>query len=79
MSFEELMRNRDAATYAEFVLPSIGRSGRVLDVGCGPGSITVGLAALGTSPRAHVAALRKVLLILQSADGPELLFACHSR
>ena len=44
VSFEDLMRNRSAAEYADFVLPSIGSRDRVLDVGCGPGSITVGLA-----------------------------------
>jgi SAM-dependent methyltransferase len=45
LSFEDLMRSRSAADYADFVLPSIGRADRVLDVGCGPGSITLGLAA----------------------------------
>ena len=44
MSFEDLLRNRSAAEYADFVLPSIGSADRVLDVGCGPGSITIGLA-----------------------------------
>ena len=44
MSFEDLMRNRSAAEFADFVLPTIGRRDRVIDVGCGPGSITVGLA-----------------------------------
>lgn len=44
MSFEDLLRNRSATEYAEFVLPSIGSRDRVIDVGCGPGSITVGLA-----------------------------------
>jgi SAM-dependent methyltransferase len=44
VSFEDLLRNRSAAEYADFVLPSIGSRDRVLDVGCGPGSITVGLA-----------------------------------
>ena len=44
MNFEDLMRNRSAAEYADFVLPSIGSRDRVIDVGCGPGSITVGLA-----------------------------------
>ena len=44
MDFEELLRNRSATEYADFVLPSIGARDRVLDVGCGPGSITVGLA-----------------------------------
>ena len=44
MSFEDLLRNRSATEYADFVLPSIDSGDRVLDVGCGPGSITVGLA-----------------------------------
>jgi SAM-dependent methyltransferase len=39
------MRTRSAAEYADFVLPLIGDRDRVLDVGCGPGSITLGLAA----------------------------------
>jgi ubiquinone/menaquinone biosynthesis C-methylase UbiE len=44
VTFEDLMRSRSASEYADFVLPSIGGADRVLDVGCGPGSITVGLA-----------------------------------
>jgi ubiquinone/menaquinone biosynthesis C-methylase UbiE len=44
MSFEDLLRNRSAAEYADFVLPAIGSDDRVLDIGCGPGSITIGLA-----------------------------------
>jgi 2-polyprenyl-3-methyl-5-hydroxy-6-metoxy-1,4-benzoquinol methylase len=44
VSFEDLLRNRSATEYADFVLPSIASRDRVLDVGCGPGSITVGLA-----------------------------------
>ena len=50
MTFEDLMRNRSAAEYADFVLPSIGKRDRVLDVGCGPGSITIGFAQVA----AHV-------------------------
>ena len=46
MSLEGLMRTRSAAAYADFVLPLIGDRDRVLDVGCGPGSITLGLAAV---------------------------------
>ena len=42
----ELMRTRSAAEYADFVLPRIGPDDRVLDVGCGPGSITLGLAEI---------------------------------
>jgi SAM-dependent methyltransferase len=44
VTFEDLMRNRSATEYADFVLPWIGSQDRVLDVGCGPGSITLGLA-----------------------------------
>lgn len=44
VNFEDLMRTRSSAEYADFVLPSIGREDRVVDVGCGPGSITVGIA-----------------------------------
>src|SRR5919202_1984497 len=38
------MRQRTAAADAAFFLPHLRRGARVLDVGCGPGSITVGLA-----------------------------------
>jgi SAM-dependent methyltransferase len=44
LSFEDLMRNRSATEFADFVLPSIDSRDRVIDVGCGAGSITVGLA-----------------------------------
>ncbi len=44
MSFKALIRDRGAAEYADFVLPLMGPGDRVLDVGCGPGSITIGLA-----------------------------------
>jgi SAM-dependent methyltransferase len=44
VGFEDLMRDRSAAEYADFVLPAIGERDHVLDVGCGPGSITVGIA-----------------------------------
>jgi SAM-dependent methyltransferase len=44
VGFEDLMRDRSAGQYADFVLPEIGTSAQVLDVGCGPGSITLGIA-----------------------------------
>jgi SAM-dependent methyltransferase len=46
LNFEDLMRNRSATEFADFVLPSIGSRDQVIDVGCGPGSITVGLAQI---------------------------------
>ena len=49
MSFESLMETRSAREYADFVLPAIRPGDRVLDVGCGPGSISVGMAAVGAS------------------------------
>jgi SAM-dependent methyltransferase len=50
MGFDDLMRSRSAAEYADFVLPKIGGGDRVIDIGCGPGSITIGLAQVA----AHV-------------------------
>jgi ubiquinone/menaquinone biosynthesis C-methylase UbiE len=47
VSFEELLRTRSAAAYADFALPSIVPGARVLDIGCGPGSVTVGFASAG--------------------------------
>jgi SAM-dependent methyltransferase len=44
VGFEDLLRDRSAAQYADFVLPKLDRRSRVLDVGCGPGSITLGIA-----------------------------------
>jgi len=44
-AFEQLMKSRSAAVYADFLLPHLADGLRVLDVGCGPGSITLGLAA----------------------------------
>lgn len=38
------MQSRSAAVYADFLLPHLADGFRVLDVGCGPGSITIGLA-----------------------------------
>lgn len=39
------MESRSAAVYADFLLPHLADGFRVLDIGCGPGSITLGLAA----------------------------------
>jgi ubiquinone/menaquinone biosynthesis C-methylase UbiE len=44
MAFEELLKSRNAAEYADFLVPYLGRDDRVLDVGCGQGTITLGLA-----------------------------------
>jgi len=45
MTFEEFMATRNAYEYADFLLPHLAGDARVLDVGCGTGTITVGLAA----------------------------------
>lgn len=45
MSFEELLTSRSAAMYADFLVPHLTRDSKVLDVGCGSGSITIGLAS----------------------------------
>jgi SAM-dependent methyltransferase len=44
MSFQELLVTRSAATYADFLEPCLTWDDVVLDIGCGAGSITVGLA-----------------------------------
>lgn len=41
----EIMAARKASVEAAFLLPYLRRGMRLLDVGCGPGTITVGLAA----------------------------------
>lgn len=38
------MQRRSAETHAAFVLPLLQSDFRILEVGCGPGSITIGLA-----------------------------------
>jgi SAM-dependent methyltransferase len=43
---------RTAENSAAFLLPHVAQDARVLDVGCGPGTITAGLA--GRVPRGHV-------------------------
>ena len=44
MSFVEAMKGRSAERYADFFLPHLRPDDRVLDCGCGMGTITVGLA-----------------------------------
>jgi ubiquinone/menaquinone biosynthesis C-methylase UbiE len=44
-SFEASLGARSAADYADFLLPHLTPSSHVLDVGCGEGTITLGLAA----------------------------------
>jgi len=43
MSFRDDLTNRPAAVYADFLLPHLRKTARVLDCGCGSGSIAVGL------------------------------------
>jgi SAM-dependent methyltransferase len=44
MTFEEQLATRSAAVYADFLLPHLRSDMSLLDVGCGSGSITLGLA-----------------------------------
>jgi len=43
-AFEAALETRSAADYADFLLPHLERGFRLLDVGCGQGTITLGLA-----------------------------------
>jgi SAM-dependent methyltransferase len=43
-AFEAALKSRSAADYADFLLPHLGDDFDVLDVGCGEGTITLGLA-----------------------------------
>ncbi|MXZ63913.1 MAG: class I SAM-dependent methyltransferase [Chloroflexi bacterium] len=42
--FRQLLDRRSAATHAAYLLPHLQPGMRVLDLGCGPGTISVGLA-----------------------------------
>ena len=42
--FRQLLDRRSAATHASYLLPHLRPGMRLLDFGCGPGSISVGLA-----------------------------------
>jgi SAM-dependent methyltransferase len=43
-AFEALLATRNVVDYADFLLPYLTADARVLDVGCGEGTITLGLA-----------------------------------
>ena len=43
-NFQQLLRRRSAESHAAHLLPHLKPGNRVLDFGCGPGSISVGLA-----------------------------------
>ena len=42
--FQQLLSRRSAATHAAYLLPRLSGGMKVLDFGCGPGNISVGLA-----------------------------------
>ena len=47
--FQVILRRRSAASNAAHLLPKLRPGMRVLDVGCGPGTISMGLADAGLS------------------------------
>ena len=58
-------RRRSAENSAAYLLPRLAPDARVLDVGCGPGTITVGLAA--SVPDGHVVGLDAAPEVLDEA------------
>jgi hypothetical protein len=44
MSYRETLAGRSAAIYADFLVPHLTEAARLLDCGCGAGSIAIGLA-----------------------------------
>ena len=51
--FLKLLERRNAQTHAGYLLPSLSPGLRLLDFGCGPGTITLGLAALVRPGEVH--------------------------
>lgn len=43
-TFQKMLHRRNAESYAAYLLPHLGPGLRVLDLGCGPGTISMGLA-----------------------------------
>jgi len=58
-------RRRTVENSAAYLLPRLARDARVLDVGCGPGTITVGVAAC--VPHGHVVGLDAEPEVLEEA------------
>lgn len=46
MAFEALVNSRSATVYADFLLPHLDGESHLLDLGCGDGAISIGLAAV---------------------------------
>jgi ubiquinone/menaquinone biosynthesis C-methylase UbiE len=46
MELDELVRSRDASVYADFFLPYVNADTHILDLGCGDGALSIGLAAV---------------------------------
>jgi len=53
--FIERIKLRSAENYAQFLLRRLETGSIILDCGCGPGTITVGLAVHASSPKAVIA------------------------
>ncbi len=67
-----LMENRTAAANAGFLLPELAADMAVLDIGCGPGSITVGLAEHVSSGKAVGLDIEPGQIELASARAKEM-------
>jgi SAM-dependent methyltransferase len=65
MPFDDLLESRDPRVYADFFLPYLDAMTHVLDLGCGDGALSIGLAAsagqvtaVDTEPETFAAAVK---------------------
>ena len=72
MTFEELQLSRTAAAYADFFLPFLSTSTHVLDLGCGDGTLSIGIAAVAGRVTAVDAAAEEFAEAVEYVGGHQI-------